>query len=125
MADAYTSTETFIPKSEPVTVTATSTPFFPGVDAAAFAERSRLGRLDANDDQARVNGYLGGTKDPVDLSIKITAATGGHDDVWPVTNPEPPAVYAEAPLHPGIDPALVLQRDLDRANAAHEAAKAA
>lgn len=120
MADKLTSTETFTRKAE-----SKPAPFFPGVDPAAFAERVRLGQHNTDDEQARVNGWLGGTRDPQELAEKLRTATGGHDDVWPVTNPMPPAVASEAALHPGVDPSLVLSRDLDRLESEHEAAKAA
>lgn len=120
MADAYTTSSLFTPKSDtPATPTAKTV-----ADTSGFAERSRLGQLNAADDQDRINGRLGGTKDPVELNDKLREASGGHDNIWPLTNPEPPAVASEAVLHPGVDPSLVLPRDLARMEAAHEAAKA-
>lgn len=127
MADAYTSTTTFnsyfTPKSDAKIPDASDEAAFTGVDPAAFAERSRRGLLNDADELARVNGWLGGTKDPTALSDATRRATGGHDNVWPLTNPEPPAVPSEAVLHPGVEPSLVLPADLARAEAAHEEAK--
>lgn len=127
MANKLTSTKTFTLGGEPgVTLTDEAVDqAITNVDAVSFAERSRLGRLNADDEYARVNGWLGGTQDDVELHSRVLAATGGHDNVNPVTNPQPPAVASEAALHPGVSPDLVLPVDYKRALAAHEAAKAA
>lgn len=93
----------------------------------AFADRARSGNLSEADDRARVQGWLGGTRDAVELSDKVRAATGGHDPVWPLTTPQPPADPAEHPLHPSLTytPELIRQVDRERALKAHQEARQA
>lgn len=123
MADKHTSTDLFRAPGR-------KAPSEPTVDTSyqwepGFAERSRDGRLHEADDLARVQGRLGGVTDSVELSDKIRAATGGHDNIWPLTNPMPPAAQVEAVLHPGVanSPDLIREVDLERAVKAHKAAR--
>lgn len=79
---------------------------------ADFAARMTKGKLTKQDDEARVAGWLGNTQNQYELNYDIAKATGGHDNVWPVTNPARPADETEMVFHPGIADSLI--RDSDR-----------
>lgn len=125
MADEFTTSNMFrAPESKPADEPTRdeSYQFEPG-----FADRQRRGELNRADDLARVQGYLGGTRDAVELSDRVRRETGGHDPIWPVTMPHPPADPAEHPLHPSLTyvPELIREADREKALRAHQEARQA
>lgn len=108
MANRVTSTKTFSLTGE-AAATVTDEPIVRSrePEAADLADRLRNGALTASDDLARVNGVLGGAVSDQALSEALVAATGGHDNISPVTNPEKPANPVELAFHPGVDRLLV------------------
>lgn len=107
VANRITSTKTFSLTSEPdVTVTPTDV-VRSEVDPSGLAARLRDGLLDADDEQARINGRLGGVTSDRELHERLQEATGGHDEITPVGNPAQPANPAENAFHPGVDRHLV------------------
>lgn len=108
VANRITSTKTFSLTSEPdVTVTADPDVRSYEPDMAALATRLRDGQLNDVDEDARVNGRLGGVTSDRELHERLLEATGGHDEITPVGNPAQPANPAENAYHPGVDRHLV------------------
>lgn len=63
--------------------------------------RMSTGQLNDDDDNKRVHGELGDTRDHIDLNNEMKDITGGPNPNAPVTNPVKPAVPASV----GGDPA--------------------
>lgn len=93
-----------------------------GVDPAdedgtpdSFVERMAEGKLTRADDRDRVNGNLGGTRDPRELAKMRYEESGGIRPDEPITRPLGPADTANADEHPSLRQ-LRVEREREREN---------